>query len=160
MKRWQKWVLVVICFLLAFPCHFMYEWFPNRLTAIFFPINESIFEHMKILVTSFLLANLFSYYWLKNKNNILLSCFVCSFLIIPLYLVFYLPIYHLFGEIIVYSIGLIFVVDIIIFYLHFWLLKQEDLNLKWVGLVGIIVLYLILVYFSYHPILNNLFLTQ
>lgn len=36
--------------------HFLYGWFPNALTALISPINESIWEHTKILVWPYLLA--------------------------------------------------------------------------------------------------------
>ena len=29
--------------------HFLYEWFPNALTALIAPVNESVWEHLKLL---------------------------------------------------------------------------------------------------------------
>ena len=42
-------ITTLIAFLLCFPFHFVYDTFPNLITSIFFPINESIWEHMKLL---------------------------------------------------------------------------------------------------------------
>ena len=70
MKLHLKTIMIIVCIILAFPTHFVYDIFPNKLTAIFFPINESIWEHMKILVTSFLTSNLLFYPFLKNNQNI------------------------------------------------------------------------------------------
>ena len=38
--------------------HFVYRWFPNAFTALLSPVNESIWEHGKILVWPYLLAAL------------------------------------------------------------------------------------------------------
>lgn len=34
--------------------HFLYQWWPNTLTALFSPINESLWEHLKILFWPYL----------------------------------------------------------------------------------------------------------
>ena len=39
--------------------HFLYDLFPNPLTAIFAPVNESVWEHLKLLFYPTLLAGLF-----------------------------------------------------------------------------------------------------
>ena len=44
---------VFIIFLLMFPLHYVYDKFPNSLTSIFCPVNESIWEHLKLIFTSF-----------------------------------------------------------------------------------------------------------
>ena len=36
--------------------HFLYPWFPNALTALIAPTNESIWEHVKLLLWPYLLA--------------------------------------------------------------------------------------------------------
>ncbi len=49
---------LAVTVLVSFPIHFMYNWFPNVLSSIFFPVNESIWEHMKILYTSLLIGGI------------------------------------------------------------------------------------------------------
>ena len=155
MKFNLKTIMIIVCILLAFPTHFIYDVFKNNLTAIFFPINESIWEHMKILTTSFILVNLFFYPFLKNKNNVFFSIFFHCLIMIPLYL--FLPFYYMFGENLIYAVFLIIVVNIIIFNLHFKFLDKDYKNLNLIGIVGIILLYLLFTYLSYHPLLNDLF---
>ena len=53
-------------FALNFISHFLYEWMPNTLFSIFFPVNESIIEHMKIIFTSYLLYGLIDYFLIKK----------------------------------------------------------------------------------------------
>ena len=47
---------IVLAFLLCFPLHFVYDKFPSFITSIFAPINESIWEHMKILFGSIIIS--------------------------------------------------------------------------------------------------------
>ena len=65
-------VNTIITFLLCFLTHFLYEWFPNPVFSIFFPVNESIWEHMKMLYTTFLIYSIIEYFIMKKfaiKHN-------------------------------------------------------------------------------------------
>ena len=55
-------------FIISFIVHFIYSVFPCRFTSFFFPVNESIFEHMKIIYTSTLLYGIIDYFLLKNSH--------------------------------------------------------------------------------------------
>ena len=46
---------VFFIFLLGFIIHSIYEWMPNGIIAIFVPVSESIFEHIKMIFTSFMI---------------------------------------------------------------------------------------------------------
>ena len=48
-------------FLLCFLFHFLYEWLPSSITAIFFPVNESIWEHMKLLFSAVVFYGIIDY---------------------------------------------------------------------------------------------------
>ena len=39
--------------------HFLYEWLPNPVTALLSPVNESLWEHIKILYWPYLAASAF-----------------------------------------------------------------------------------------------------
>ena len=45
--------------------HFLYEWSGNTFTAFFCPVNESVWEHLKLLFFPFLFLTLWNY--LRNK---------------------------------------------------------------------------------------------
>ena len=83
---------------MSFLTHFIYNIFPNPLFAIFFPVNESIWEHMKLLSTTILLYGIIEYFLLKHYNikvnNFLLSLFITSVISIPIYLIIFLPFYY------------------------------------------------------------------
>ncbi len=130
-----KKIKILDCFLifgLCFLFHFLYEWFPNSLFSILFPVNESIWEHMKLLYTPIILFILIDYILLtKNKikfSNIFTSAFFSSFLSIIVYLIIYLPIYNLIGENIAVSIILLFLVIIFSQYISYLILKSKNLD--------------------------------
>ena len=82
-------------FIISFLAHFTYNFLPNTLTSILFPVNESIFEHMKIIFTSIIIYGLIDYTLLKLNNikfnNFLFQLMFTSFISIPIFLIIYLP---------------------------------------------------------------------
>lgn len=151
----------IIIFLLCFPIHFLYEWLPNSLFSIFFPVNESIWEHMKLIYTSFVLYSIIDYFWLKkdNKfNNFLFQLFFVPLIGIALYLIIYVPIYNIIGENMLFSIALLFFIIAVEQIISYLLLKAD--NIKYqniIGIVGIILVYILFGYLTYKPIENYLF---
>ena len=61
---------VFAIFLLCFITHFLYNWFPNTVFSIFFPVNESIWEHMKMMTSSILIWSVLEYFFPDQKRNI------------------------------------------------------------------------------------------
>ena len=59
-------IFIMMC--LSFLSHFMYEWCDNFLFSIFFPVNESLFEHLKLMFTTQILISLIIYLILKLRN--------------------------------------------------------------------------------------------
>ena len=102
--------IIALCFLF----HFMYEWFPNRLFALFFPVNESIWEHMKILFSSICFYGIIDYIIIsKNKiiiNNFIFNLFITGISSIIIYLSIFLPVYNIIGENMFFSISLMIIV--------------------------------------------------
>ena len=103
-----------LIFLLCFPLHFIYDFLPNTLFSIFTPVNESIWEHMKLIFTSYVFYGIFDYLLLKKNrisfHNFLLQLFLIPLIGIILYLSIFIPIYNNFGENMLISISLIFLI--------------------------------------------------
>ena len=157
-----KIIAVLGIFLLSFLAHQMQELFPNFLTSIFFPINESIWEHMKIISTSILIYGIIDYILLKkakiNFNNFSFQLFftVCSSIII--YLIIYIPIYYIFGENLLISILLLLIVYIISQIISYILLSKEKYKfLNSIAVPAFILLYITFTYLTYNPPKNFLF---
>ena len=55
-KCFKFWLGIVVMFLLAAILHFVYGWSgENKLLGLFFPVNESVWEHLKILILPIIL---------------------------------------------------------------------------------------------------------
>ena len=151
-----------LIFLLCFPLHFIYDFLPNTLFSIFVPVNESIWEHMKLIFTSYVFYGIFDYLLLKkNKisfNNFLLQLFLIPIVGIILYLLIFLPIYNNFGENMLISIGLLFLIIIFEQVLSYYFLQFKEIKYQnIIGIVGIIITYIIFGYLTYNPVENYIF---
>ena len=153
---------VFIIFLLAVESHFMYYIIPTFITSILFPVNESIWEHMKLLVTPIFIFSVLEYFIYKyksiNYNNFILSYFISIMLGIILYLLIYLPINGLFGYNTIFAISLLFVIYIFIEYISYYIMNMNvNKYNKILGIIGIICIYFIFYYFTYYTPDNKIF---
>ena len=149
-------------FILCFLSHFLYSWIPTSLTAIFFPVNESIWEHMKMIFTSIILYGIIDYIILNKfnikYNNFFLSLFITAFISIPIYLSIYLPIFYKIGENMFINIGLMLLVIIITQVIAYYILKAKECKLlNYISIILIIISYIIFGYLTYNPIKSELF---
>ena len=55
MKR-KWWTVCFLSILAGSALHFLYDLWPNPLTVVFAPVNESVWEHLKLLYWPFLAA--------------------------------------------------------------------------------------------------------
>lgn len=160
-----KKVKLLDCFLifgLCFLFHFAYDILPNPVFAILFPVNESIWEHMKIIYSSIIFSCLIDYIILSKKgikiNNLFTSAFFSSILSIIIYLLVFLPIYHFIGENMFISILLLFIVIVFSQYISYLIMSKDDNKyLNIISIVLIIIGYVIFGYLTYKPIENYLF---
>lgn len=157
-----KIISVIGIFLLSFLAHFAYDLFPNVLFSIFFPVNESIWEHMKILFTSTILYGIIDYILLKKNNirfnNFKSQLFFTAFISIPIYLIIFLPIYNLIEENLFISIFIMFIVYVISAYISYKMLLSEDFTIfNNISVYLIIIMYFIFTYLTYFPIHSYIF---
>lgn len=149
-------------FILCFLCNFLYKWMPNSLFAIFFPVNESIWEHMKIIFSAIIIYGIIDYIILNKfnikHNNFISSLFIPAFLSVPLYLIMYLPIYYKIGENMFINISLMLLVIILVEIISFYILKSK--HYKWrnyISAILIIICYIIFGYLTYNPPKEEIF---
>lgn len=153
---------IFIIFILSVISHFTYEIIPNKITSIFFPVNESIWEHMKLFITPTLLFSIIEYIIYKNKdilfNNFVLSYSISIIISIIIYLLIYLPIDYLFGHNSIFAIILLFISFILLQFINYYIMNKEEIKYSnIIGLTIIIILYAIFTYLTYNPIKTNLF---
>ena len=117
--------------ILSVIAHNIYNYFPNILTAIFFPINESIFEHMKIIFTSLLITSIVDYMVLKlnniDYNNFRFQSFITAFISIPIFLIIYLPIHYLLGENLIVTLIILLITYIISQFISYHFLNHLEI---------------------------------
>ncbi len=156
----SKILSTILIFLLCFPFHFLYDILPNTLFSIFFPVNESIYEHMKMMFSAIIFYGIIDYFVLKKckHNNFLFSLWVTAFLSIFIYLAIYLPIFNHYGENMIVSITLLFIVIAFTQVISYYILNCKDLNLDIVSIILIVTSYIVLAYLTYNPIKNYIFL--
>ncbi len=83
----------LIVLVLSFIFHSVYDIFPNFFTSIFFPVNESIWEHNKIIVLSFLVLAIFEKLILKSGKSTFFINLISSIICILLLDLTFTPIY-------------------------------------------------------------------
>lgn len=152
----------ITIFLSMFLFHNIYNWFPNFLTASFFPVNESLFEHLKLMFTTQILISLIIYLILKLKkikfSNYLLGLLISTIVTISLFFLIYLPIYNRFGENLFLTMS-IYLITLIIGNIIFYLIckRKHEFLLNLISLVIISIIAVILIYFTFNPLKNDFF---
>ena len=161
MKK-TKIIGIFIIFGLSFLSHFIFKWLPNDIFSILFPVNESIWEHMKLIVTPVLIFSIFEYIIYRKKiikfNNFLLSYSISMILGIIIYLIIYLLIDYMFGHSAIIAIGLLFFIFIIVQIISYYIMNYKEIKYSNIIAIGIIILvYIIFAYLTYNPIKIDLF---
>ena len=151
----------IFIFILASISHFIYEIWTNSFTSIFFPVNESIWEHMKLFFTPYLLnlllLNIFNKKFSLVYHNLIFSYLISSIFSIFLYLLIYLPIYNVWTPNAFFNITLMIIVIIISQIFLIYLIKKDSRNSTIFPIFLIIIIYTIFGYLTYKPIRNYIF---
>ena len=159
-----KTISIFVTFALCFVTHFVYSVFPNFLTSIFFPVNESIWEHMKMLVSAILIWEMIEYFLLKkyriNHNNFYLSVFIQCLFSIFVFFIIYLPIYYFAGDNFIIDLVCLFISIYFESVFSFYILNNCFFNMEIIGVFGMILLYILFGLFTYFPLKNDLFLDK
>lgn len=86
-----KIISIFVIFGLSSIIHNLYQWFPCFLTSILSPINESIWEHNKIIIGSFLVWSIFEKCTIRKKHDLntctsgLIAAITCSVLVMLIF---------------------------------------------------------------------------
>lgn len=159
-----KIINVVFLFLLSFLWHFMYDWFPNNIFALVFPVNESIWEHMKIIYYCLLLGSVLEFYLCKKNNikinNFYIEAMVKSLLGVIFYLIIFIPLYLWLGESMIISIGLMLVTYVFMEFIGYKILVGEELNINILPVIIIVLGCIMFVILTFYPLHNFLFFDE
>lgn len=162
LKQTRFWAVFSI-FLLNFIFHFAYEVFPNTLFSIFFPVNESIFEHQKLIFSSFMFYGIIDYFITKKhgvtKSSFFLSLIVSAFSCIAIFLIIWLPLYYKTGENMILTFIILFIAISLSQVISYYILKKDLKNdlFSISSIIVIIITYVIAAYLTYNPPKNKFF---
>lgn len=152
----------IIIFLLTVLLHFIYEAYPNFIFSVIAPVNESIWEHMKLIYTSFIIYGIIEFLFIRRRvkfNNYLFQLFLVPVIGIISYLILYLPAFNIFGENLIFNIFLLIVIIALEEVISYYILKMHNIKSgRVIGLIGIVLGYVLFFYFTYYPPHNYLFL--
>ena len=147
----------IIIFILNFIAHFTYTLIPTFFTSIFFPVNESIMEHVKMLFTTGVVFTFISYIFIKD-NNVFIKAFLRSLILCVILLILYLPIYYTIGENLPLTLVILFITILLEEILFTFIPINKDNNtLNIIGLILLIITYIIFTIWTYFPPKVDLF---
>lgn len=153
----------IAIFLTMFLFSNVYKWVPTFLTAAIFPVNESLFEHLKLMFITEVIVSLITYLVLKLKsikvNNYLFALLISVISVISLFFIIYLPFYSRFGENLFLTMALYLIVLILGEYLFYLIITKLEHNFKLELFASILlsIIFIVLVYFTFNPIKNDFF---
>lgn len=147
----------IIIYALCFLTHFGYSTFPNFITSIISPVNESVFEHFKMLYMTSIIFSILSLKWTKYKN-FYITAYLRAMISTIILAIIYIPLYYTFGEVMAISLIVLFIsiliTELIIYKIP---IKKHYHNFNVLSAIMLIINIFIFTYLSYNPIHGNLF---
>ena len=140
--------------------HFLYEWSNrNFIVSLFSSVNESTWEHLKILFFSMLITTIIGYFYYKDINNYLCSSFKGILFAMFFIVVFFYTYTGVFGISSAFINILSFIISIILGELYAYknILKNECCN-KVIPVILLVFLVSIFSVFTFNPPHIGLFL--
>ena len=164
MKTNKKIVIIntIAIFICMFLFHSIYKLMPNFLTAALFPVNESLYEHLKLIYVTQIIVGVIIYIVLLIKkvkvNNYFLGLLISTILNIGLYFLIFIPLYNRFGESLFLAMGLFLITLIITQYIFYLILNKKEFEmLNFASLIIIPFIWVLLVYLTLNPLHNDFF---
>lgn len=163
MKHLKRYTIVGIIFVLITGtlAHFLYDWTgKNDIVGLFVPVNESVWEHIKLLFFPMLIYSLILIFKFRKAFPCITSalCFgiLAGTILIPIF--FYIYIAIIGKDIFFLDIGT-FIISII---LAFWLSYKLTLSCKlepytFLLCCSVCVLFICFALFTYHPPKTQIF---
>ena len=150
-----------LTFILGFLVHNIYSWIPSFITSIF-PVNESLFEHMKLIYFSPIISGAILYFFFRRKgyiiNNLLFGLVISTVFNIVIFYLIYTPLYYANGQSMIMTLTIYFITIILSNYLYYLIIEMKNSKrLNKISFVMIIVIGSILTYFTYHPLKIDFF---
>lgn len=152
----KKWLIIntLVIFILNFPLHFLYDVFPNFFTSLISPVNESVFEHMKMIYSSFVIWSLIYSLIFKRDEIIkyLFSFSISAIVCIGIFLIIYIPFKIIFKEVMIVTFILLFLSILLSQIVCYYIVFYTKIKYQNVITFSILLFFYILFYFlTYYP---------
>lgn len=151
-------------FIITLGCigHFIYEWSnENKICALFFAVNESTWEHIKLAIFPALMWMLIEIFYYYNNPNYIFARFASmTFMIIFIPFVFYLIKFLTKKSILIIDILEYIIAIVLGQYLFKFLINLPPFTKAYyyIGVIGILMIFIMLVTFTFFPLKNFLFI--
>lgn len=163
LRRWEI-VGFIATGLFGTLLHFVYEWTGgNRVIAVFSAVNESTWEHMKLLFIPFLVFTVVEFIVFSEAFRNFFAVKAASILLglVSIPTLFY-TLTGMFGKLPDWvNITIFFLADALLYFVSYRLLTDGALRGGAMQLIGFVLLWVLLfafVWFTYHPLHLPLFL--
>lgn len=158
----KKYVIynTIITFIMGFLVHFIYKWIPCAITTIF-PVNESLYEHMKLIFISPIISSIILYFVFRRKNqinNCIFGLIVSTIFNIIIFYLIYLPLYYSIGQSMIMTLSIYFVTIVLSNYLYYLIIQMNNnMKLNRISFIMIFIIWSILTYFTHKPLIIDFF---
>lgn len=152
---------LVFCLIFSFINHFLYEWLNEFVfIASFVPVNESVWEHAKLLFFPFLFFSIIEYFFIPKTENYIFAKSLSLILSVPLMISLFYTYTGIIGtNYLVADILIAIIVVLIMNVLSYYLIISEKDFSKWNWIFVFVIIYFIaFVVFTFKPPQIPLFL--
>ena len=146
---------IFVIFAFGFLVHGIYSWIPSFITSIF-PVNESLYEHLKLIFLSPVIGSTILYFIFRYKgikiNNYAFGLLCSTMFNIILFYLIYLPVYYAYGANLVVILIIYFITICVSQYFNYLIIEMDDNHkLNIVSIISIIVLIILQTYLTWNP---------
>ena len=163
-KKILKIIGTICAFIYAFLIYHLYDKFPIFLTSIFAPVNNSVFQYLKVLFGSIILAGVTQKIIVTIKkdkiNNICISNFVGALTSISIFIILFLIFYYTNIQNNITTILITVICIIIAEIISYILMNKREFKYENKTIIFVIIVYILFVLLTYFPLDNLLFIAN
>lgn len=139
--------------------HFTYNWFNNPLVATFSAVNESTWEHLKLIFFPMLITTILGYFYIgKTTNNFLCAKIIGIIISILFTVTFFYTYTGILGKNIAFLNISTFLISVILGeYISYKIMLSDFICNKKVAIITLILLALSFIFFTFFPLKIGLF---
>lgn len=151
------WIGVPFVLIIGSLLHFTYDWFDqNVLVGVFSAVNESIWEHLKLLFWPMLIYAVIEWFWYGKERDSFLPIRTLSIVAgLVLITVLYYTYSGILGEHLMWADLLVYLIAVVSAYgMSLWLLhrRQHTSSVsKWLSVIALLVIAVLFAYFTFEP---------